>query len=40
MNNTGQIGMGVNSGDHAASIGVFLKKMGYASVGENFVRVV
>jgi GNAT superfamily N-acetyltransferase len=35
-----EIAMGVNSGTHAESIGVFLKKMGYASVGENFVRVV
>jgi GNAT superfamily N-acetyltransferase len=35
-----EIAMGVNSGDHAESIGAFLKKMGYASVGENFVRVV
>jgi GNAT superfamily N-acetyltransferase len=38
--NVFEIAMGVNSGIHAESIGVFLKKMGCASVGENFVRVV
>jgi GNAT superfamily N-acetyltransferase len=38
--NVFEIAMGVNSGVHAESVGVFLKKMGYASVGENFVRVV
>jgi GNAT superfamily N-acetyltransferase len=38
--NVFEIAMGVNSGAHAQNVGLFLKKMGYVSVGENFVRVV